>query len=69
MDDIDRAQAADTQHREQALKAMARGRTTGKSKSKCIDCEAPIPEARRKAVPGVKRCVKCEELIEKRRIG
>jgi phage/conjugal plasmid C-4 type zinc finger TraR family protein len=27
----------------------------------CEECEAPIPEARRKAVPGVRLCVSCQE--------
>jgi phage/conjugal plasmid C-4 type zinc finger TraR family protein len=27
----------------------------------CEDCEAEIPEARRKAVPGVRLCVACQE--------
>lgn len=28
----------------------------------CQECEAPIPEARRQAVPGVRLCVRCQEL-------
>jgi phage/conjugal plasmid C-4 type zinc finger TraR family protein len=27
----------------------------------CEDCDDPIPEARRKAVPGVRLCVRCQE--------
>lgn len=27
----------------------------------CERCDAPIPEARRKAVPGVHLCVRCQE--------
>jgi phage/conjugal plasmid C-4 type zinc finger TraR family protein len=27
----------------------------------CEDCDAPIPEARRKAVPGVRLCVTCQQ--------
>lgn len=26
----------------------------------CVDCESPIPEARRLAVPGCLRCIECE---------
>lgn len=33
----------------------------GPGLSHCEDCEAPIPEARRKAVPGVRLCVTCQE--------
>jgi len=34
---------------------------TGESLTHCAECEEPIPEARRKAVPGVRRCVDCQE--------
>lgn len=27
----------------------------------CEECDSPIPEARRKAVPGVKLCVPCQQ--------
>ena len=27
----------------------------------CEECNAPIPEARRKALPGVRLCVPCQE--------
>lgn len=33
----------------------------GPSLSHCEQCDAPIPEARRKAVPGVRMCVACQE--------
>lgn len=29
--------------------------------TECIDCDAPIPEARRIALPGVLRCVSCQD--------
>lgn len=29
---------------------------------RCAECEARIPPARRKAVPGVRLCVACQEL-------
>ncbi|MFC5579905.1 DksA/TraR family C4-type zinc finger protein [Rhodanobacter terrae] len=28
---------------------------------RCEECDAPIPAARRKAVPGVRLCVACQE--------
>lgn len=34
---------------------------SGESLSECETCGEPIPEARRQAVPGVRRCVKCQE--------
>lgn len=32
----------------------------GESRSHCEECETVIPEARRKAVPGVRLCVACQ---------
>lgn len=33
----------------------------GHSLSECAECGDPIPEARRKAVPGVRLCVACQQ--------
>ena len=30
----------------------------------CEECEAVIPEARRKAIPGVRLCVACQEAVD-----
>ena len=35
-------------------------RPTGESLTHCADCEEPIPEARRAALPGVKLCIDCQ---------
>lgn len=35
------------------------------SASFCEECDAPIPEARRRAVQGVTRCVACQEMTER----
>ena len=32
----------------------------GESLENCEECDAPIPQARRKAVPGVRLCVGCQ---------
>lgn len=32
----------------------------GESLTHCEDCGGEIPEARRKAVPGVRRCIACQ---------
>ena len=37
----------------------------GESLTHCQACEEPIPEARRKALPGVRLCVDCQAEIEK----
>ncbi len=43
--------------------AVARARSQlaqGESRRHCQDCDAPIPEARRRAVAGVRLCVACQ---------
>lgn len=32
---------------------------TGESRTHCAECEEPIPQARRIALPGVKLCIDC----------
>lgn len=32
----------------------------GPSLEECEECGEPIPEARRRAVPGVRRCIECQ---------
>ena len=45
---------------EDELKRMqAQKRPVGDSLTHCADCEEPIPEARRQAIPGVKLCIDC----------
>ena len=41
--------------------------TVGESATKCDECGAPIPEARRKAIPGVRLCIDCQSAHEKER--
>lgn len=36
----------------------------GPGRETCEECDAPIPEARRKAVPGVRLCVACQEAAD-----
>ena len=60
MDIVDRAQNLERLDRETAL-ARARGaRQSGPSRATCEECGEPIPEARRRAVPGVRLCVNCQ---------
>lgn len=47
---------------------LARSRLTasgGESLTHCELCEEKIPEARRKALPGVRLCILCQEELEK----
>jgi len=42
--------------------ARARSRLPkGESLSHCEECGAPIPEARRRALPGVRLCIECQK--------
>lgn len=66
-DDADRAQAQ--MEMEEGWRLAARDTGTARraptvGPTECVDCLDAIPEARRKAVPGCKRCVSCQELLE-----
>ena len=38
---------------------------SGESATHCEECDSAIPEARRKAIPGVQLCVACQSSLEK----
>ncbi|MDY0212568.1 MAG: TraR/DksA C4-type zinc finger protein [Desulfuromonadaceae bacterium] len=63
MDDADRAQR-DAELLARLEERAAALRTRPITRTHCIDCEEPIPEGRRKAVPGCQRCIECQELHE-----
>ena len=45
---------------------LARSRLPdGESFTHCKECNAVIPDARRKAIPGVRFCVNCQSELEK----
>jgi phage/conjugal plasmid C-4 type zinc finger TraR family protein len=45
---------------------LARSRLpSGNSSTHCEECDAVIPEARRRAIPGVRLCIKCQSELEK----
>lgn len=39
----------------------ARRASVGESLTHCAECEEPIPQARREAIPGVKLCIDCQQ--------
>ncbi len=50
---------------------LARMRATrrplqGASRATCAECDEPIPEARRQALPGVKLCIDCQRARDAR---
>lgn len=49
--------------------ALQRARSqipTGESLTHCEECDTKIPEARRKAVPGVRLCINCRAELDRR---
>lgn len=44
---------------DELARLKTRARPKGESLTHCADCEEPIPEARRDAIPGVKLCIEC----------
>jgi phage/conjugal plasmid C-4 type zinc finger TraR family protein len=44
---------------------LARSRlNVGESLSHCEECDSNIPQARRKAIPGVRLCIACQSALE-----
>ncbi len=73
-DDVDRASEREAIAREDALRDQARraglqNKTVADSAKVCQarGCGEPIPQARRKALPGCQLCVACQQRAEKRR--
>lgn len=62
-DGAEQAQIDDTV--EDALQRVRSEIPTGESLAECEECGEPIPEARRRAVPGVRLCVACQAELDK----
>ncbi|MCP5072037.1 MAG: DksA/TraR family C4-type zinc finger protein [Rhodobacteraceae bacterium] len=46
---------------EELARMKTRGSPVGESLTHCAECEEAIPDARRKAIPGVKLCIDCQQ--------
>lgn len=46
---------------DELARLKARRTPVGDSLTHCAECEDPIPEARRVALPGVKLCIDCQQ--------
>jgi phage/conjugal plasmid C-4 type zinc finger TraR family protein len=46
---------------DELARMQARRVPVGDSLHECAECEEPIPEARRLAIPGVKLCLECQQ--------
>lgn len=62
--DIELAEARIEKERDAGL-ARVRARLAGEGAADCVDCDEPIPEARRKALPSACRCAACQQVFEK----
>lgn len=64
-DMFDRAQELEEAQRMRALQAQALRASAGSaSLLQCQDCGEDIPEARRSAVAGCRRCIDCQTMAE-----
>ncbi|MFT4151451.1 MAG: DksA/TraR family C4-type zinc finger protein [Paracoccaceae bacterium] len=63
-DQID-ASIADELKRMQQLRRAP----VGESLTHCAECDEPIPEARRQAIPGVKLCIDCQSGRDRRQVS
>jgi phage/conjugal plasmid C-4 type zinc finger TraR family protein len=50
---------------EDAVKRARSQMPRGPSLERCEECDTIIPEARRKAVPGVRLCIACQEAADR----
>ncbi len=41
----------------------------GESRTHCEECEQQIPEGRRTAIPGVRLCVQCQQMLDEESNG
>ena len=46
---------------DELARMKARPQPRGESLTHCAECEEPIPEKRRNAIPGVKLCLDCQQ--------
>lgn len=59
--------ANDYAEQELADRLFGRVQYVGQSATHCEDCDCEIPLLRREAVPGVTRCIDCQEISEVRK--
>jgi phage/conjugal plasmid C-4 type zinc finger TraR family protein len=62
--DIELAEARVEMEREAGL-ARVKASLEGTGSATCVDCENPIPEPRRLAMPSARRCAGCQSDFER----
>lgn len=67
-DVVDRAAEREEQLRQDALAAQQRRAAAdcalGAAPTRCLDCGTKLPIKRMRAVPGCKRCVDCQDVLD-----
>lgn len=69
MEEVERSQDDQERFNQFAVKQQLATMPKGESAEECEDCGDNIPEDRREAYPGCKRCVTCQQLVERKRKG
>lgn len=59
----------DASIQDELSRMRARRTPQGDSAVFCVECDEPIPEPRRAALPGVKLCVECQQSRDSRKNG
>ena len=64
MDDCDLGSRHEEYFRRRAIDEIRGRKSFRVSRTDCIDCGEPLPEARRRVQPGCCRCVNCQTAYE-----
>ena len=65
---VDRAQEAEEQYRQDALRAhRERASRVTHARRQCADCGTTIPQRRLEALPGATRCTPCQSATDRRK--
>jgi len=54
---------------EDAVERVRSNISMGTSAKFCVECDSPIPEPRRRAIPGVRLCITCQSSLEANKIN
>jgi len=68
-DELDLTQVRIDQATEFAVAQIRRQTTQGEGRRACLDCGDAIPLQRQRHVPNAIRCIGCQDLYERRRMG
>ncbi|MDH3975514.1 MAG: TraR/DksA family transcriptional regulator [Deltaproteobacteria bacterium] len=63
-DDADMAQVSTEQLLDAKIASCRSSAQSGSGSVECVDCDEPIPAARKEAVPGCVRCIDCQDEFE-----